>query len=197
MASHEGYKTDEISYLLDIYMPDDLLSTHGISKCETIIFGKEDLGHVKNQAQNYRLFVVKASIPSPTAPDTQTHAICLSIARDSKTIRYQDPLGSPMPAYIAEGIKDYFPDYSIIDHQISQQQIGTKDCGPVTIRNMLALAANERIPPSIDIQSIRSEDLKHLQPYRIEKETKAAESATQTRPHVKFTIQWNDLYTGR
>ena len=194
MPPREGYNRDEISYLLGIYMPDERLTMYGISKCEMIIFGKEDLGNVKNQAQNYRLLVVKASIPSPTAPNIQTHAICFSIAKDSQIIRYQDPLGHPMPPHIAEGIQHYFPDYSVIDHQIPQQTIGTQDCGPITVRNMLALAAEEDISTSIDIQSIRFEDLEYLQPYRIKKEeeAKVAESVPQ-----KFTIQWNDLNGGR
>jgi hypothetical protein len=172
-------------------MPDERLTMYGISKCEMIIFGKEDIGNVKNQAQNYRLLVVKASIPSPTAPEKQMHAICFSVATDSRTIRYQDPLGHSMPPHIAEGIQDYFPDYSVIDHKIPQQKVGTKDCGPITIRNMLALAVEENIPTSINIQSIRSEDWKYLESYRSAKEEEKKNKVVNVVPSE--LIQWNDF----
>ncbi|HVY12722.1 MAG TPA: hypothetical protein VHB73_04065 [Alphaproteobacteria bacterium] len=93
--------------------------------------------------KNFDKTAILLALPSPTAHPLDGHMASLVLDHQKQRAEYQDPYGILMPAPLLAMLRQHYPDYSIINHRISQEVADTLSCVVWAIENTLSLAEGQ------------------------------------------------------
>lgn len=116
-----------------------------------------------------RAFCAITIPPSGRNPFVRGHSVALVVDKEQKTIVYQNPYGKPPPDYLVSALQKNFRDYEQICLNVPQQE-DPYSCALITIMNLVAMAQDVPVDPSIDgeLWSLRRRHAPHF--LSIEKE---------------------------